>query len=299
LHVLTIAVEAGTFNAAAQLLNISQPAVSTHIHRIESELGIEIFERPYSRKLHLTKAGQLVHAYAIEVLAKNKDLKKETSELMRGEMGEIKFALSVGRCIIPSIIVDYQKKYPKVFFIVRSGNSDRIQKLVINGEVVFGLSLFTDNPQIIAKPLYSEPIVMVCSADHPLASKKNVSKVDLDKYGLFTGLKESQYNRYFYNSLAAIGIYNVRVLSQIEEQEIVLKIVKKGGGISLVNQSTVQEAIEKKEMVKLSYANELKLPRIQAYQLFRPGTRLNATEQLFFDFLRTELPKRFPYITLV
>lgn len=299
LHVLKVAVEAGTFRAAAQQLNISQPAVSAHIHRLERDLEVEIFERPYGRKLQLTEAGRLVYAYTVEILAKNEELQKATRELICGELGQIRLAFSAGKFIIPTMLAAFLKKYPGINFVLRSGNSARIQKLVMNGEVDFGLSLFTDNPQIEFKPFYREPIVMVCAPDHPLASQKSVYKEDLDKYGLLSGLEGSDYNRFVFNNFAAIGIHNLKITTQAEEPEIVLKIVEEGGGISLLLQSAAQKALERGYIVELSFGNKLKLPSMDVYLLFRKGAHLSAAVNLFINFLYNEIPARFPFVSLI
>ncbi|NLL57845.1 MAG: LysR family transcriptional regulator [Firmicutes bacterium] len=299
LYVLKVAIEAGTFRAAAQQLNISQPAVSAHIHRIERDLEVELFERPYGRKLQLTDAGRVVYTYALEILAKNEELHKAATELRSGELGQIKLAFSVGKFIIPSMLAAFRKKYPEISFILRTGNSARIQKLVLNGEADFGLSLFSDNPQIEFRPFYREPLIMVCSPDHPVASQKVVQKEDLDKYGLLSGLSGSDYNRFVFNGFAAIGFHNLRIVAQVEEPEIVLKIVEEGGGISLLLQSAAQTALERGYIVELSFGSNVKLPTMDVYLLFRKGAHLSTAVNRFIDFLQAEISERFPFITII
>lgn len=299
LHILRIAVEAGTFRSAAQLLNISQPAVSTHIHRIERELGIKMFERPYGRKLRLTEAGQLVYPHVIEILARNEELQKAAEGIAHGELGQVRLAVSVGKFVVPSIAAAFRKKHPKINLVLRTGNSSRIQKDVIDGEVHFGLSLFSDNPQIEVKPLYQEPVLIVCASDHPVASKKLVNKDDLDHYGLLTGLYGSDYYRFMCNGFAAIGMYNLNISAQIEEPEIVLKMIEEGGGIGLLLQSAAQKALERGDIVELFFDNNLRLPNMNVYLLFRRGARFSATVNLFLDFLYAEISKRSSLITLI
>lgn len=296
LNVLKVAVEAGTFRAAAQLMCISQPAVSAHIHRIENELGIKLFERPYGRKLQLTEAGKLTYNYAIEILAINEELHKAAKEMACGETGQIRLAFSVGKFVIPSIVTAFRKKYPKINFVLRTGNSSRIQKDVINGKVDFGLSLFSEDPRILVKPAFREPIILVCAAGHPLASKKYVCKADLDHHGLLSGLYGSDYYRFINDGFASIGIYNLNIIAQVEEPEIVLKIIEEGGGIGLLLQSAAQKALERGYIVELSFSDFLKFPSMNEYLLFRKGSRPSPGVKLFLEFLYAEIPKRFPFI---
>jgi len=106
LRILKIAVELGTFTAAAHALKISQPAVSAHIHRIEKELGVEIFKRPYGRKLKLTEAGHVIYLYAADILAKTTELHTAKDKLTKGGVGQVRFAFSMGKFIIPYVITD-------------------------------------------------------------------------------------------------------------------------------------------------------------------------------------------------
>lgn len=298
LHVLKIAAEMGTFTAAAQALNISQPAVSAHIHRIEEELAVDIFKRPYGRKLQLTEAGHIVYLYAADVLAKTTELYYVTNKLTKGGLGQIRLAFSAGKFIIPYTITSFRKIYPGISFVIKTGDSSRIQQSVLDGDVDFGISLFSDNPQIEFIPFYNESIKMVCAAKHPLAAQKNYTIEDINNYGIVSGLQGSNYNRYIFSYFAALGIYNMNIVAQVEDPETVLKIVEDGGGISLLLQSAAQKSLEKGSLVELSVKNEQKTTTIRVYLLFRKGIHINSVVKLFLDFLYTEIPILFPHVAV-
>ena len=298
LHVLKIAVELGTFTAAAQALNISQPAVSAHIHRIEAELEVNIFKRPYGRKLQLTEAGHNVYLYAADVLAKNTELQTVTNKLKSGGLGQVRFSFSVGKFTIPYLVTAFRQIYPGISFIIKTGNSSRVQNNVLDGDVDFGIALFSDNQQIRFAPLYHESIKLVCAAKHPLAAQKNYTLEEINNYGIVSGLQGSDYNRYIYSYFAALGIFNLNIIVQAEGSETVLKIVEDGLGIGLLLQSAVQKSLEKGSLVELSVANTMETTALRTFLLFRKGIRTSNAVDLFLDFLFTEIPLLFPYITI-
>lgn len=139
---------------------------------------------------------------------------------------------------------------------------------------------------------------MVCAAKHPLAAQKNYSVEEINNYGIVSGLQGSDYNRYIFSYFAALGIYNLNIVAQVEDPETVLKIVEDGGGISLLLQSAAQKSLEKRSLVELSVKNELKTTTMRVYLLFRKGIHIGSAVKLFLDFLHTEIPIHFPYVTV-
>jgi DNA-binding transcriptional LysR family regulator len=66
MDVFAIVVEHASLNKASQVLNISQPALSRKIMRLEEDLGVELFTRK-GKRLELTRVGQLCYEHALEL----------------------------------------------------------------------------------------------------------------------------------------------------------------------------------------------------------------------------------------
>jgi DNA-binding transcriptional LysR family regulator len=246
----------------------------------------------------LTEAGHIVYLYAADVLAKTTELHYVTNKLTKGGLGQIRFAFSVSKFIMPYTITSFRNIYPGISFVIKTGDSSRVQKSVLDGDVDFGVSLFSDNPQIKFIPFYNESIKMVCAAKHPLAAQKNYTIEDINNYGIVSGLHGSDYNQYIFSYFAALGIYNLNIVAQVEDPETILKIVEDGGGISLLLQSAAQKSLEKGSLVELSVKNEQKTRTMRVYLLFRKGIHISSTVKLFLDFIHTEIPILFPYIAI-
>jgi len=74
--------------------------------------------------------------------------------------------------------------------------------------------------------------------------------------------------------------------------------VEDGLGIGLLLQSAVQKSLEKGSLVELSVANTMETTALRTFLLFRKGIRTSNAVDLFLDFLFTEIPLLFPYITI-
>lgn len=298
LQVLKVVVEAGSFSTAAQLLYISQPAVSGHIQRIEQELGIKLFQKNTGNKLFLTDAGRIVYNYAVDILTKNNELEERLEELKHGESGQVKFAFSVSKNVFASLISEFRVQMPKVSFVLRTGNSFKIQQFIMNNDVDFGVSLRSYNDQLKYIPFYTEPIVAVCSPSHPLVSKRVIYEKNLNKYGIISGLQGSEYDFFCRNYLTQLGIDYHNVMIQVEDPLIALRIVERGGGVGFMLLSSVNEALKKGNLVRLSFKYTNSYPLI-AYLVFRQEAKYNAATSLFIKFLKNKISELFPFISLL
>jgi len=297
LNVLKVVVEVGTFRAAAVILHISQPAVSAHIHRIEKELEVEIFKRPYGRKLQLTDAGNFVYAYAVEVIAKNIEIEELTKEIRSGEFGQVRFAFSVSKFAVTSLVSAFREQFPKVFFVLRTGNSSYVQKLVLNGEVDFGITLNSDYPNLDFTPFYNEPLAFLCSSNHPLASKRFIDEKDLNQYGIIGGIKGSDYDNSMKNYFSSLGFFSYKIVTEVEDPLIAMKLIEEGGHIGLILLSAAKEALDKGNIVELSFEN-ITQAHHKIFLVFRRGVHYNKATSLFINFLKFQIPKQYPFITL-
>lgn len=126
----------GNISKAADVLGISQPALSTHIRKIEEQVGITIFDRTV-KPLGLTEEGQ---AY-VEYLKQQRELEREFREQL-AELDELKKGtLVVGGAsffnvsYFPRAIAAFSRRYPNVDITVIDGSMPEIAEKAINHEL--------------------------------------------------------------------------------------------------------------------------------------------------------------------
>jgi DNA-binding transcriptional LysR family regulator len=169
------------FRHAAEQLNISQPALSRSITKLEEELGILLFDR-MGRTVKLNKFGRLflkrvengLNEIAVGVQEINQAKNPFTGTVSIG------FLQILGITILPDIVSDFYKQYPKVTIqLFQNKILDSIQQL-LKREV--DLSLITPvqgNSLITWQPLIDEELFLYVPASHPLAERSSVDLCEL------------------------------------------------------------------------------------------------------------------------
>ena len=165
------------FSRAAEVLRITQPAVSHQINALENELGVKLFHRT-SKSVRLTQAGYLFTQYADEIL-RISGLSKERLKAAQ-EVHSVR--LGVGcrnfvdlRLMIPTLS-QLATEEPLLLPLLRMTPFDSLENLLEEGDIQV---LISHKKTSLKKAVYRElclrPVVCLCSAQHPLAQLEQVS----------------------------------------------------------------------------------------------------------------------------
>ena len=140
-YVLAIVREGG-FSKAAEKLYISQPALSATVKRIEEKLSVPIFDRT-STPITLTEVGKEYVKQAYEIERMEQDLERYISDRVNFSAGEIKIGASslFSAFLLPSMISDFNKKYPRVSIKIFENNTKSLMKELATGT----LDIIIDN----------------------------------------------------------------------------------------------------------------------------------------------------------
>ncbi|GHO87062.1 transcriptional regulator [Dictyobacter formicarum] len=157
---------AGGFTRAAELLHLSQPAVSRRIELLERELGAPLFER-LSSGIRLTEAGLAFLPYAQQVLAGISDGRTAVHALEEEEQGTITFALvgTLASTKLTTHLQAFRETYPRIRLRLRTARSDEVSTLVQQGDAHLGLRYFADpRPDIHSLFAINEPLLVISAA---------------------------------------------------------------------------------------------------------------------------------------
>lgn len=162
-----------SFTIASKKLFVSQPALSSSIKKVESELGIEIFDRA-SKPLRLTETGEL-YIKMIEDLSRIRENFNnaiyEINNLKKGNVvvGGTNFLSS---CVLPSIINTFMKEYSGININLVESNSEDLKEKALNGEIDVVVDYGFDENVFDSKLLKSEN-VFICVAKNSDFAKRN------------------------------------------------------------------------------------------------------------------------------
>jgi len=193
LAVCTIA-EYGSFMAASLTLNVSQPALTRTVQRVEKAIGLELFQRS-TRRVEITPAGLEFIALANRVLADLRisfDNMREISDELRGRV-VVSSVMSVAYTQLPGIIARYRQTRSKIELQVQGGVHGAVIDDVRSGVADLGLTYIDDVPaQFSCIALSREAFHIVMPKAHPLAAKASVTIEQLHNHPLVSLPREAQ-----------------------------------------------------------------------------------------------------------
>lgn len=177
-HFLKVA-EHANFTRAAQEVELSQPALSRSISRLEEELGQPLFERQ-TRKVSLTDAGNLLLDKARQILTLVDDTKAQFVD--DGRTGRIRVAAipTIAPYFLPERLRDFHRDFPCSCVVVFEDTTDNLVKKLKDGLVdVVIAAMPIDAKYLEVEKLFDEELLLVTAAESPLAKKKTIRLGDI------------------------------------------------------------------------------------------------------------------------
>src|SRR3982074_469332 len=165
------------FGRTAELIHLSQPALSLQIRALEEEVGVRLFERN-RRKTTLTSAGVAFRDEAARALSQLGRAIHRAKQAANGKLGllRIGFISTAGSEIVPNIFRQFRELNPEVEVSLRAiTTSDQVQMLETGSLDVGFLRLpIGGHSALDVVTVHREPFVLVVPASHKLAKRKRV-----------------------------------------------------------------------------------------------------------------------------
>ncbi len=228
--------EEKNYSKTAELMNLSQSALSKHIMALEKELGIRLFDRS-SRKVELSDAGQRFLPYAVAVQKQLHDMKALAASLISESGIDISIASIpvMAQYGIIDIIAAFEKKHPRVSIQVTECESINILQRLAEGEYDLAFVRGTDDDRFDYSPLYPDQMTVVLPEDHPLSGQSRLSLRQLkDEDFCFLDRQTGIYNLCL--QLCADAGFAPRIKYIGHRPENLLEMVASGRGIALLMQ---------------------------------------------------------------
>jgi DNA-binding transcriptional LysR family regulator len=174
--------KSGSFSAAANELQLTQPAISKRISLLENELGTPLFDRT-GRRARLTQAGDRLLLRALSILQQLKLAEQEIRDLSTTVSGSLNLATShhIGLHRLPPVLRAFSDHYPQVRLNIEFTDSEKAHEAVLRGDIELAvITLAPDESNSIkAHTLWSDPLIFVAGLEHPLRHRKTLSLADL------------------------------------------------------------------------------------------------------------------------
>jgi DNA-binding transcriptional LysR family regulator len=276
-----------SFTKVAERHFITQPAVSLSIQRLEEELGTKLLERT-TRKVLVTEEGRILYDYARDVLDKTRDVKFILQERQDRVMGSLRLATvhSVGLYELPATLKEFIRRYPEVNIHIDYQLADQVYHSLADGEADLGLVAYPEErSNIVVVPFFEDELVVICSTEHPLASRERARLQDLCQNG-FVAFESEIPTRKAIDALLAAHDITVDIRMECDNIEILKKMVEVGLGISVVPALSVREEARSGALRVLPLGDHA--VRRPLAILHRKGKALSRPQRAFVDLLVSE-----------
>ena len=232
--------ELGSFHAAADMLHLSQPALTRRVQKLEATLGLQLIDRE-TRQLRLTSPGRDFF-YKIKRLIDEIDAAfLGVHELADRASGEVTIGAvpTATYYFLPKVIEDFNRRYPRIRVRILDLSANDVLEAVRRGQAEFGLNLLgAQEPDLDFEPLLRDPFLFVCRKDHALAAQQEVRWADIAPYRFITVGRLSGNRIIVDTALAGLEV-RPRWFYEVQHLSTSLGLVEQGLGVAAVPQMAV------------------------------------------------------------
>jgi DNA-binding transcriptional LysR family regulator len=235
------------FGRSAELIHLSQPALSLQIRALEEEVGVRLFERN-RRKTTLTAAGVAFRNDAAAALLQLEQAIRKSRLAAGGKLGllRIGFISTAGTEIVPDIFREFREKNPEVEFSLRAiTTADQVQMLETGSlEIGFLRLPIGEHSGLDVVTVHREPFVLVVPASHKLAKRKKLrlSEVSGQEFVMYERRYAPGFHDLIFGMLRDAGIVP-NVSQTAAEISTVISLVVAHMGIAILPASAVKHGV--------------------------------------------------------
>ncbi|MAO00715.1 LysR family transcriptional regulator [uncultured Roseovarius sp.] len=234
--------QAGGLARAADMLHITQSALSHQIKGLEDQTGVELFVRR-SKPLRLSAAGQRLLRLAEKILPEIEALEAEFDGLREGSAGRLHIAIECHACFewLFPVLERFRKTWGEVDVDIRPGLAFDALPALQKEEVDLVVSSDPEDlPGISFKPLFDYEPVFVASSQHPLAQKPYVEAADFRDEVLITYPVDRSRLDVFTELLTPAKV-EPKSIRQVELTAVILLLVASNRGVAVLPDWVVRE----------------------------------------------------------
>ena len=230
---------------AGAILGYSQSTVSAQIQQLETELGVQLFDR-IGRGISLTQYGKDLIPYARQVVASLQRLEHfmQTESEMGGTI-HVGFVESLFSSCFREIILRYAARFPRVKIDVTVDATATLQRLLLKNDI--DLACLIDTPvasgSLTGAYAIDAQVAVVAGSAHPLAGRDAVPLSDLLQAKFILMEESAPYNAVFRQALADHGM-EVRPTLALQSCDMARQLLERSDYVSLLPLYSVKESID-------------------------------------------------------
>jgi DNA-binding transcriptional LysR family regulator len=274
----------GSTMRAAELLGISQPAISRALARLASSTRLALF-RTIRGRLVPTPEAELFHAEVRAAFAGIDRLKSKAASIREFGSGALRIACfpALGLSFLPKVVRRFREIEPQASVTLNILGSTVVRDQVAEGRYDIGLSADEiDTTHVAAQPFMTPRAVCVMRGDHPLAARDVIRPADIGAHPFIALSPEDTVQRRLVRLFAEAGI-EPRIVVETQYSETVCNLALEGVGIGIANAASVRSSgFEQRGLLVKPFEPELSF---RALLLMHPTRLKSALAESFLTCL--------------
>ncbi|MDF2988901.1 MAG: transcriptional regulator, LysR family [Eubacterium sp.] len=238
----------GNYTRTAELLNMTQPAVTQHIKQLEEHYKVKLV-RKNGRQIALTEEGEMLLKYAADLEANSikieRGLINKSSVIKKYNIGA---TLTIGEFVLPSLLGEHKRLNDNIDIIMHVYNLEEIIKRLSFGEFDLGIVEGPfDKSRFNNKKLKDDELVLAAAPGSSLAKQHRVDINDIISFGkLIMREKGSGTRIVFENKLAelGIGLENVKTYMEVGSIGAIKSLVQANLGYTIISREAIKSEVE-------------------------------------------------------
>lgn len=272
-----------SYTRAAEVLNLTQPAVFTQVRQLEDQLGSVLIER-LGKRLFLTEAGEVVLASARVVLDELEQLDTRLADLRGLSRGRLRIAVvTTAKYDIPRRLGEFCRLHPGIDVAVTVGNREELlARFAANEDDLYILGTLPEGVEAVHHAYAENPLVIVSPPDHRLAGHSTIPAAELAAETFVMREKGSGTRIAAERFFAANGL-TPRVRMDLGANEAIKQAVMSGLGLSVISRGSALLELQERVLVELDIVG---LPLLRHWHVAWPkGKRLAIAAEAFLKQL--------------
>ncbi len=292
LKVFRTVAEKLNFTNAAEVLFLTQPAVTLQIKTLEEDLGVKLFDRA-GGKVKLTEAGEVLLDYAARITDLYNEAETAVGVLIGEERGKLSIGASttIAQYVLPALLGEFLVYHPRVELSMIGANTENIVNALNEKRITLGL---VEGPvgrnDLKTARFIEDEIVAVIAADHKLAKNSKINFKQLAELPQIWREQGSGTRRVVEDALkhAKLKLRDFKIAMELDSTEAIKSAVEANLGIGFVSRWALSREIE---LGSLKIINIEKLQIKRQFNFVYPRTpQLERTAESFLRFALRRRP---------
>ena len=235
--------EAGSFSAAARRLHTVQSNVSTHVARLERELGAVLVDRTTGAMTH---EGEVVVDRARRIQHEIESLRADVASMLHEVSGSVRLGCigTVSRWLVPRLLDLMGGRHPHVdVVVVDATTTSLVPQLVGESLDLAVVNVPLNQPELSTEPLFDEDRIVLAPNGHPLAVHDRVALAELAEHELLLEPRGTSFRDELDDEAARIGL-EMQVRAEIDGIRLLTSLAFEGFGPAMVPATAAPSWIE-------------------------------------------------------